>query len=211
MDSRNTVNRIVGAVVLLLVLGQAWSLNNLRSDVRTLKTMVQNQQSQAGDRDVSRSMASDRASARTAQRGTTPSAEAPARAATERSQATDAANSKELAKVVERAMSKRDNEQKERRFQQRMAMMEESLTMQFDELAESYDLTVDQEEMATQLILASMEQGMDLRMQVGEGTISMMEAKEEGAAIKEETNQGVVELIGEEAAEALWAIMGNNK
>jgi len=52
---------------------------------------------------------------------------------------------------------------------------------------------------------------MDLRMQVGEGSISMMEAKEEGAAIKEGTNQGVIELLGEEAAEALFELMGNNK
>ena len=61
------------------------------------------------------------------------------------------------------------------------------------------------------MILASMEQGMDLRMQVGEGSLSMMEAKEEGAAIKEETNQGVIELLGEDAAEALFERMGNNK
>lgn len=210
MNSRNTT-RMFGALVLLLFLGQAWSLNSLRSEVRELKDAMQSQPAQAGDRLADRRSGREATQERTPRRGREAPSETLARAASERNDAPSDANQEELTRVVERAMSRRDNEQKERRFQQRMTMMEESLTMQFDELSASYELTVEEEEMAKQLILSSMEQGMDLRMQVGEGTISMMEAKEEGAAIKEETNQGVVDLIGEEAAEALWEIMSNNK
>ena len=212
MDSRNLMTRIVGAAVLLLVLGQAWSLRNLREEVRELKASTQTERASEDARAAPRATRGGERGQRGVERRSVAAPEAArTRAATERSASGGSADEEELARVVERAMSKRDNEQKERRFQQRMTMMEEGLTMQFEELSEIHELTVDQEEQAMQLILASMEQGMDLRMQVGEGTISMMEAKEEGAAIKEETNQGVVELIGEDAAEALWEIMANNK
>ena len=208
MQANSTAVRLLGAALLLFLLGQAWSLNSLRGEVRDLKTSMETEQEGVTDRVAAR--AASRGGQERDARRVGALSDARARVASERSPS-GGEDEEELTRVVERALSNRDNEQKERRFQQRMTMMEESLTMQFDELSESYDLTADQEEMATQLILASMEQGMDLRMQVGEGSLSMMEAKEEGAAIKEETNQGVVEVIGEEAAEALWEIMGNNK
>jgi hypothetical protein len=209
MQTNNTAGRLIGAALLLLVLGQAWSLRSLRGEVRDLKASVEAEQEGATDRVAARVNARG-GQARDARRTLAVPSGVPARVASERSPSGEG-DEAELAQVVERAMSKRDTEQKERRFQQRMTMMEEGLTMQFGELSESFELTADQEEMATQLILASMEQGMDLRMQVGEGSLSMMEAKEEGATIKEETNQGVIELLGEDAAEALFELMGNNK
>lgn len=209
MQSNHTVVRLIGAALLLLVLGQAWSLRSLRGEVRDLKASVEAEQEGGTDRVAARGNARGGQEG-DARRALATPPEVRGRVASERIQ-TKEGDDVELARVVERAMSKRDSEQKERRFQQRMTMLEEGLTMQFEELSESFELSADQEEMATQLILASMEQGMDLRMQLGEGSLSMMEAKEEGAAIKEETNQGVIELLGEDAAEALFELMAANK
>jgi len=153
MQQSKTSTLVIGAVLLLLILGQAWSLNSLRGEVDALKTSMDTEQRTAGDRSAAR--ASSGNPERDTRRAVATPSETRTRIASERSP-NDDEDQAELARVVERAMSKRDNEAKERRFQQRMTMMEEGLSMQFSELSESYDLTVDQEEMATQLILASM-------------------------------------------------------
>jgi hypothetical protein len=52
-----------------------------------------------------------------------------------------------------------------------------------------------------------MQQGYSLRHEVSSGDLSYKDAKLEGAALKEETAAIVAELMGDDAAEALYADM----
>ena len=73
-----------------------------------------------------------------------------------------------------------------------------------DTLTESYPLSDEIHAALMDTLLEGVHAGLVIREEVAAGELTMLEARQEGAALHQETQDAVVDLIGQEAADALY-------
>lgn len=112
-----------------------------------------------------------------------------------------------LVDIIEQTLEERETERKEAEVAQWLSMAQEGLELKVEAVAESYPIPSSTQEDIVDLMVDGMAAGIDLKQRVQEGSLSVRDAKAEGQALREETAAAITELIGEEAAEALWEEM----
>ncbi len=109
----------------------------------------------------------------------------------------------EIEEAVERKLAERKKDDRAGW----MSIAAQRYEMQVSEVGEEYDISIDVQNKVIDILVDGMHAGIAIREDIASGEITYAEAKQEGAALKEETAETVSDLIGEEAAEALWEDM----
>ena len=117
----------------------------------------------------------------------------------------------ENATVIEAAVAeeveRRESERKQDERDGWVSIAAQRFEMQLETVADDHNLSAAVQNQVLDILVDSAQQGIEIRQDVGAGELSLAEAKEEGADLRAETAEAVEELIGEPAAEALWAEM----
>jgi hypothetical protein len=108
---------------------------------------------------------------------------------------------------VSQQIEQRDAERRQKRIENWTNMATQRYQDQVATIGEEYNVNSATQEQVVDLLVDSMQQGYSLRHEVSSGDLSYKDAKLEGAALKEETAAIVAELMGDDAAEALYADM----
>lgn len=108
---------------------------------------------------------------------------------------------------VSQQIEQRDAERRQKRIENWTNMATQRYQDQVATVGEEYNVNSATQEQVVDALVDSMQQGISLRHEVSSGDLSYKDAKLEGAALKEDTAAIVAELIGDDAAEALYADM----
>ena len=95
----------------------------------------------------------------------------------------------------------------ERKRKERESLMEiigGKYAKRVDTLTETYPLSDEIHAALMDTLLEGVHAGLVIREEVAAGELTMLEARQEGAALHQETQDAVVDLIGQEAADALY-------
>tara|TARA_B110000444_G_C18612388_1_gene488265 strand:- start:86 stop:727 length:642 start_codon:yes stop_codon:yes gene_type:complete len=106
--------------------------------------------------------------------------------------------------VVSQQIEQRDAEKRQERIEKWTNRATERFQDQVSTIAEEYNVNAATQEQVVDALVDSMQQGFAIRKDVSSGELSYKDAKLEGAALKEDTAATVADMIGEDAAEALW-------
>ena len=106
--------------------------------------------------------------------------------------------------VVSQQIEQRDAQKRQERIEKWTNRATERFQDQVSTIAEEYNVDAATQEQVVDALVDSMQQGFAIRKDVSSGELSYKDAKLEGAALKEDTAAAVADMIGEDAAEALW-------
>ena len=204
-----TVQTAVIGALGLLVCWQAWALSDVKARHAAVEVSLEEASTSRTAR--TRSSAPDREERRQSRRDAPESTSSERRSASRSQTSANRDESENNATViesaVEEAIERHDAERKQDQREGWTAVATQRFEAQVEEVGEEYNLSVAVQNQVVDILVDGMQAGMDLRHDVGSGELTYAEAKEEGAALKQDTADTVTELIGEDAAEALWSDM----
>jgi len=116
-----------------------------------------------------------------------------------------------IADVVEQTLDRKAAEKKKLEVNRWFANATEHHQNLLEQVGETHDLPEDTLADALDIFIGAWERGAEIKEEVHEGTMNWADAKAEGAALREETGATVTEILGEAAAEDLWALMFDQK
>jgi hypothetical protein len=207
-----TVQSALIAVLGLLLCLQGWTLSDVKARLAAVEQTLANEsaeqvaRSSRGATRTRRDRRQSRGDVATKTANASPKlrADAPLAASTN-------PNTSENATVIEAAVAdefeRRESERKQAERDGWVSIAAQRFEMQLEAIADDHNLGLAVQNQVLDILVDSAQQGIDIRQDFGAGEVSLAEAKEEGAALKAETAEAVEELLGEPAAEALWAEM----
>ncbi len=125
--------------------------------------------------------------------------------------ATDAPTADAIADMVEQTLARKEAEKKNLEVNRWVANATEHHQKLLEQVGETHDLPEETLSDALDVFIGAWERGAEIKEEVHEGTMNWADAKAEGAALREETGDTVTEILGEDAAEDLWALPFDSK
>ena len=203
-----TVQTAVIAALGVLVFWQAWALSDVKARLAAVEVGLEEASTSRTARTRNAPDREDRRQSRRDRSESTGSERRSAARSRTSSEPDDGENDATVIEsAVEEAIERHDAERKQDQREGWTAVATQRFEAQVEEVGEEYNLSVAVQNQVVDILVDGMQAGMDLRHDVGTGELTYAEAKEEGAALKEDTADTVSELIGEDAAEALWSDM----
>jgi hypothetical protein len=211
--NRASLINVVVALTLISVLGwQSWTLTRVNARLAVVEQILAIEQApskQAGLDQLQRAFGQDGA----ALAGAGQSAEAlQIKQALEGTEgAADPATQNAIANMVEQTLDRKAAEKKNLEVNRWFANATEHHQDLLEQVGETHDLSEDTLADALDIFIGAWERGAEIKEEVHEGTMNWADAKAEGETLREETGGKVTEVIGEAAAEDLWALMFDQK
>ena len=116
-----------------------------------------------------------------------------------------------IADVVEDTFERKAAEKKRDEVNRWFANATEHHQDLLEQVGETHGLSDETLADALDVFIGAWERGAEIKEEVHEGTMNWADAKAEGAALRTETGASVTDILGEEAAEDLWARMFDQK
>ena len=108
-----------------------------------------------------------------------------------------------LETTLDDALEQRAAAREQERRQRFLSVAEQGIEVQLEELALDYDLTEAQTAQAGEVLLSTLQDGMELRRAVGNGEVSLLEARAEGQLLREGLADSLQDTLGADAYEDL--------
>lgn len=212
MNRASLINGLL-ALTLLGVLGwQRWTLTQVNARLAVVEQIVAVEKPvghEAGLKQLQQAFGQDGA----AMAGGGSSAEALQikQALEEGAAGSDTPTPDAIADMVEQTLARKEAEKKKLEVNRWFANATEHHQKLLEQVGETHDLPEETLADALDVFIGAWERGAEIKEEVHEGTMNWADAKAEGATLREETGATVTEILGEDAAEDLWALLFDSK
>lgn len=202
-----TASWILASALVVVVAAQQWQIRHLSSRVASLEV---------GDTSGSIALDAKRSERRGRWKETRPTEEPPRlfqgpSGEARNDEGTVEGMPEDMRVAVEEAIARREQERRTEKRESWVSIISESMDLSIAEVAETYDIAPETQAEVLAILTDSVRSGMELRSELEQGSIGVLEARDRGAELKSTTADEVTALIGEEAADELWAELEDQK
>ena len=192
-----SIHTAVIALMGTIIVWQAWALSDLKQRIAEFEASPE-----AFNETTARTQAPERKADQQGTQRATPMELTRSENVSEQPEASevDADIEAQIEETVEWELAERKRKERE----SLMEIIGGKYAKRVDTLTETYPLSDEIHAALMDTLLEGVHAGLVIREEVAAGELTMLEARQEGAVLHQETEDAVIDLIGQEAADALY-------